>query len=101
MIAAVVTGATCNDPTGGHPEDNFLKGPSQKVDRVQGSHRPTTTPEVLATQVAQMACNDQGRVFYCSGAIVMAAAVTEATFNDPIGGHPEDNFLKRSSLESG
>ena len=26
MIAAVVTGATCDDPTGGHPEENFLEG---------------------------------------------------------------------------
>ena len=28
MIAAVVTGATCDDPTGGRPEDNFLEGSS-------------------------------------------------------------------------
>ena len=25
MIASLVTGASCDDPTGGHPEDNFLK----------------------------------------------------------------------------
>ena len=58
MIAAVVTGATCNDPTGGRPEDNFLEGSSLESGQGQRVDRPITTSSVLGTQVANLACND-------------------------------------------
>ena len=36
MTAALVTGASCDDPAGDDLEDNFLEGPPWKVDKVQG-----------------------------------------------------------------
>ena len=64
MIAALVTGASCDDPAGDHPEVNSLKKSSSESGWAQGSHRPTTTSEALGTQMPQMAHNDQGRVLY-------------------------------------
>ena len=96
-----MTGVGCNDPNGDCPKVNFSKRSSLESGWAQGSYRPTTTSEALGTQIGQMANNDQGRVFYWSGAIVIVVVVTEATCNDPTGGHLEDDFSKRSSLESG
>ena len=38
MIVVVVTEATCNDPTGGHLEDDFSKRSSLESGWAQGSH---------------------------------------------------------------
>ena len=57
MIAALVTGASC-DPTGDDPEDNFLEGPPWKVDKVQG--RPTYHNfGNLGTQESQLYGDDE------------------------------------------
>ena len=64
MIAALMTGASCDDPAGDHPEVNSLKKSSSESGWAQGSHRPTTTPEVLGTQMPQMAHNDHWMFFY-------------------------------------
>ena len=58
-----------------------------------------TTSKALDTQVAQIAWNDHWRLLYRSEVIVTAAVVTGASCDYPTGGHPGDNFLKRSSLE--
>ena len=58
MIAALVAGASCNDPTGGHPEDNFLKRSSLEIGQSPRVGWPLTTSSVLGTQRAQLACND-------------------------------------------
>jgi len=98
VIAALVTGVTCNDPTGGHPEDNFLKRSSSESLQVLRVGWPLTSPEVHGTQVPQMDFNDYGGFFYQSEVIVIVAVVTRATCNDSTGGHPKENFLKRSSF---
>ena len=100
VIAALVTGASCDDPTGDHPEDNFSKRSFSESGQAQGSHRPTATPEVLGTQMPQLACNDQRRVFYLSEAIMIAEVVTGASCNDPNGDCPKVNSSKKSSSES-
>jgi len=69
--------------------------------RCPESHRPTTTPEVLGTQVVQMAFNDHGGVFYWSGVIVIATVVTGASCYDPTGGWPKVDFSTKSFSESG
>ena len=58
MIAALVTGATCDDPTGGWSEVNSFKKSS--LESWQGPRVGwlLTTPEVHDTQEAQLACND-------------------------------------------
>ncbi|MCG3771873.1 MAG: hypothetical protein JW384_03070 [Nitrosomonadaceae bacterium] len=85
MIAAVVTGVGCNDPTGDDLEENFLKksfSESGEGPRVGWS---LTTSSVLGTQMAQMAHNDHGGFFYRSKAIMVAEVVTGAGCNDPTG----------------
>ena len=64
MIAAVVTGVGCNDPNGDCPKVNSSKRSSLESGWAQGLHRPITTSSALSTHVAQMACNDYGRVLY-------------------------------------
>ena len=58
MIAEVVTGASCNDPTGEYPEDNLLERSSEESWQGPRARWPLTTPEVHGTQVAQMGQND-------------------------------------------
>ena len=50
--------------------------------------------------MAQMVWNDYWRLFYRSGAIMIAEVATGASCNDPTGEYPEDNLLERSSEES-
>ena len=64
MIAALVTGATFDDPTGDHPEVNSLKKSSSESGQGSRVVWPLTTSSGLGTQMGQMACNDQGRVLY-------------------------------------
>ena len=54
MTAALVTGASCNDPTGGHPEDNFLKRSSLEIGEGPMVGWSLTTSSVLGTQVANL-----------------------------------------------
>jgi hypothetical protein len=58
MIAEVVTGASCNDPTGDWPKVNSLKKSS--LESGQGSRVgwSLTTFFVLGTQVAHLSCDD-------------------------------------------
>jgi hypothetical protein len=58
MIAALVTGASCNDPTGDCPKVNLLKRSFSESGQAQGSDRPTATSSVLGTQVAHLFCDD-------------------------------------------
>ena len=58
MIAALVTGVGCNDPTGDCLKVNSLKKSSLESGWAQGSHRPTATSETLGTQVAHLSCDD-------------------------------------------
>jgi len=85
VIAAVVTGASCGDPNGDCPKVNLLKRSFSESWQGPRVGWPLTTSEALGTQVAQMACNDHGGVFYWSGAIVTAEVVTGASCNDPTG----------------
>ena len=101
MIAAVVTGAGCDDPTGGHPEVNSFEKSSSESWQGPKVEWSLTTSSKLGTQAAHLSCNDYWRLLYRFGAIMTAPLVTGVGCNDPTGGHPEDNFLKRSSLESG
>ena len=101
MIAALVTGASCNDPNGDCPKANFLKRFSSESGQGSRVGWPLATSEVHGTQMAQIAWNDHWRLLYRSEVIVIAEVMTGATCNDPTGEHPEDNFLMRSSLESG
>ena len=64
MTAPLVTGVGCNDPTGGHPEDNFLKRSSLEIGQGLRVGWSLTTPEVLGNQMGQMAHNDHGGFFY-------------------------------------
>ena len=64
MIAEVATGASCNDPAGDDPEDNFLKRSSLESGEGPRVGWSLTTSSVLGTQVAQMACNDHGGFLY-------------------------------------
>ena len=99
MIAEVVTGASCNDPTGDCPKVNSFKKSSLESWQGPRVGWSLTTPEVHGTQMGQIAWNDHWRHLYRSEVIVIAEVMTGATCNDPTGEHPEDNFLKRSSLE--
>ena len=58
MIAAVETGATRNDPTGGHPEDNFSKRSFSESGQGPRVGWSLTTFSVLGTQVAHLSCDD-------------------------------------------
>ena len=58
VIAEVMTGATCNDPTGGRPGDNFLERSSEESWQGPRVGWSLTTSEVHGTQVAQLAHND-------------------------------------------
>ena len=73
MIAAVVTGIGCNDPTGDDLEENFLKKSFSESWQGPRVGWALTTSEVLNTQVAHLSCDDQGRVLYRFEAIVIAA----------------------------
>ena len=64
VIAEVMTGATCDDPTGDCPKVNFLERSSSESGEGPRVGWSLTTSEVLGTQRLQMAHNDQGRVFY-------------------------------------
>ena len=64
MTAALVTGASYNDPTGGWSKVNFSKRSSSESGQGPKADRPITTSETLDTQRPQMAHNDQGRVLY-------------------------------------
>ena len=64
MIAALVTGATFDDPTGDHPEVNSLKKSSSESGQGSRVGWSLTTPEVLGNQIGQMAHNDHGGFFY-------------------------------------
>ena len=100
MIAAVVTGVTCNDPTGGRLRKISWRGSSSESGEGPRAGWSLTTSSVLGTQVAQLCHDDHWMFLYWSGAIVTAHLVTGATCNDPTGEHPEDNFFKWSSSES-
>ena len=58
MTAVVVTGASCDDPAGGHPEDNFLKRSSLEIEEGPRVGWSLTTSEVHGTQVAHISCDD-------------------------------------------
>ena len=64
MIAAVVTGASCYDPTGDCPKVNLLKRSSSESGQGPRVGWSLTTSEVHGTQVAQLAHNDQGRALH-------------------------------------
>ena len=64
------------------PRSTYRRSPPQKVDRAQGSDRPTATPEVFDTQMAH---NDYWSLLYRSKAIMIAEVVTGASCNDPKG----------------
>ena len=64
MTAALMTGASCDDPTGDHPEVNSLKKSSSESGQGSRVGWSLTTPEVLGTQMPHIAHNDQGRVLY-------------------------------------
>ena len=61
MIAVAVAQnwGRCNDPNGDCPKVNFSKRSSLESGWAQGSHRPTTTFEVLGTQESQLYDDDQ------------------------------------------
>ena len=80
-----MTGVSCDDPTGGHPEGNFLKRSSLEIGEGPRVGWSLTTSEVHGTQVAQLAHNDYGGFLYRSGAIVTAAVVTGVGCDDPTG----------------
>ena len=101
MIAEVATGASCNDPAGDDPEDNFLKRSSSESGEGPRVGWSLTTSSVLGTQVAQLCHDDHWMFLYWSGAIATADLVTGATCNDPTGDCPKVNSLNKSSLESG
>ena len=85
MIAAVVTGAGCNDPNGDCPKVNFLERSSSESGEGPRVGWPLTTPEVHGTQMGQIAWNDYWRLLYRFEAIVIAELMTEASCNDPNG----------------
>ena len=85
MIAALVTGASCNDPTGDCPKVNLLKRSSLESWQGPRVGWPLTTSEVHGTQMAQIAWNDHWRLFYRSEVIVIAEVVTGASCDDPTG----------------
>ena len=64
MITEVVTGASCDDPTGDHPEVNSLKKSSLEIGEGPRVGWSLTTSSVLGTQVAQMALNDHKGFLY-------------------------------------
>ena len=74
-----MTGASCDDPTGGWSKVNFLRRSSLESWQSPRVGWPLTTSEVLGTQMGQMALNDHGGVLYWSGAIVIATVVTGAS----------------------
>ena len=64
MTAAVVTGASCDDPTGGHPEVNSFEKSSSESWQGPRVGWSLTTSSVLDTQVAQMGHNDHKGFLY-------------------------------------
>ena len=97
MIAAVVTGASCNDLAGGWLKVNSFKKSSLEIWQGPRVGWPLTTSSALDTQVAQMAHNDHEGFLYWSEVIVIAALMTRAICNDPTRDWLKVNFLKRSS----
>jgi hypothetical protein len=72
VIATVVTGASCGDPTGDCAKVNSFKKSSLESWQGPRVGWPLTAPEVHGTQVGRMACNDHRGVLYWSGVIVVA-----------------------------
>ena len=101
MIAALVTGASCDDPGGDCPKVNFLRRSFSESGQGPRVGWPLTTPSVLGTQVGQIAWNDHWRLLYRSEVIVIAEVMTGATCNDPDDDCPKVNSFKKSSSESG
>ena len=58
MTDALVTGASCDDPAGGHPEDNFLKRSSLEIEEGPRVGWSPTTSSVLGTQMINLSCGD-------------------------------------------
>ena len=58
MIAELVTGATCDDPTGGWSEVNSFKKSSLESWQGPRVGWSLTTSEVHGTQVAHLSCDD-------------------------------------------
>ena len=58
MTDALVTGASCDDPAGGHSEDNFLKRSSLEIEEGPRVGWSLTTSSALCTQVANLSCGD-------------------------------------------
>ena len=100
MIAQLVTGDSCNDPTGDCPKVNLLKRSSSESWQGPRVGWSLTTSKALDTQVAQIARSDHWRLLYRSEVIVIAEVMTGATCNDPNGDCPKVNSFKKSSSES-
>ena len=58
MIAAVVTGASCDDPNGDCPKVNFSRRSFSESGQGPRVGWSLTTFSVLGTQVAHLSCDD-------------------------------------------